>query len=96
MQKMRWKIVNCYTMFAELGEALAGGRVLDKGERPIASSAPGHKHLRHLVVQFLFEASDLATEVSPRQATLVKMKLKDVIAASYIGSERASFFSFNI
>ena len=64
--------MNCYTMFAELGEALAGGRVLDKGERPIASSAPGHKHLRHLVVQFLLEASDLATEVSPRQATLVQ------------------------
>ena len=32
----------------------------------IASSAPGHKHLRQpvLVVQFLFEASDLATEVT--------------------------------
>ena len=95
-KKCARKIVNCYRMFAELREALAGGRALDKGERLIASSAPGHKHLRHLVVQFLFEASDLATEVSPRQATLVKMKLKDVIAASYIGSERASFFSFNI
>ena len=41
------KIVNCYRMFAELREALAGGRALDKGERLIASSAP-HKHLRNL------------------------------------------------
>ena len=34
----------------------------------IASSAPGHKHLRQpvLVVQFLFEASDLATKVTPK------------------------------
>ena len=44
------KIVNCYRMFAELQEALADGRALDKAERLIASSAPGHKHLRHLVV----------------------------------------------
>ena len=56
-------------MFAELQEALAGGRPLDKGERLIASSAPGHKHLRHLVVQFLFEASDLATEVTPKASS---------------------------
>ena len=27
------KIVNCYRMFAELWEALAGGRALDEGER---------------------------------------------------------------
>ena len=27
-----WKIVNCYGMFAELLEALAGGRVLDKAK----------------------------------------------------------------
>ena len=53
-------------MFAELREALAGGRALDKGERLRASSALGHKHLRHLVVQFLFEASDLATEVTSK------------------------------
>ena len=57
-------------MFAELREALAGGRALDKGERLIASSAPGHKHLlRHLVVQFLLEASDLATEVTPKASS---------------------------
>ena len=31
-------------MFAELQEALAGGRALNKSERLIASSAPGHKH----------------------------------------------------
>ena len=62
------KIVNSYRMFAELREALAGSRALDEGERFIASSAPGHKHLRQpvLVVQFLFEASDLATEVTPK------------------------------
>ena len=48
-------------MFAELREALAGCRTLDK-----AKDAPGHKHLRQpvLVVQFLFEASDLATEAT--------------------------------
>ena len=95
-KKCARKIVNCYRMFVELRVALADSRALDKGKRLRASSPLGHKHLRHLVVQFLFEASDLATEVSPRQATLVKMKLKDVIAASSIGSERASFFSFNI
>ena len=60
-------------MFAELREALAGGRALDEDERIIASSAPGHKHLREqvLVVQFLFEAStsDLATEVTPKASS---------------------------
>ena len=56
-------------MFAELQKALAGGRALDKGERLIASSAPGQKHFRHLVVQFLFEASDLATEVTPKASS---------------------------
>ena len=49
-KKCARKIVNCYRMFAELREALADGRALDKAERLIASSAPGHKHLRHLVV----------------------------------------------
>ena len=73
------KIVNSYRMFAELREALAGGRALDEGERFIASSAPGHKHLRQpvLVVQFLFKASDLATELQ-RQAVLAEMKLKEL------------------
>ena len=37
------KIVNCYRMFAELREALAGGRALERGERLTASSTPGHK-----------------------------------------------------
>ena len=44
------KIVNCYRMFAELREALAGGRALDEGERFKASSALGHKHLRQPVL----------------------------------------------
>ena len=48
-KKCAGKIVNCYRMFAELREVLEGGRALDKGERLIASSAAGHKHLRHLV-----------------------------------------------
>ena len=43
-KKCARKIVNCYRMFAELQEALAGGRALNKSERLIASSAPGHKH----------------------------------------------------
>ena len=70
-KKCARKIVNCYRMFAELQEALAGSRALDKAERLIASSAPGHKHLRQpvLVVQFLFEASDLATEVTPKASS---------------------------
>ena len=53
-KKCARKKVNCYRMFAELWEALAVGRALDKGERLIASSAPGHKHLRvrHLVVHY--------------------------------------------
>ena len=37
-------------MFAELREALAGGRALDESERFIASSALGHKHLRQPVL----------------------------------------------
>ena len=37
-KKCARKIVNCYRMFAELREALASGRALDKGERLIASS----------------------------------------------------------
>ena len=40
-KKYARKIVNCYRMFAELQEALAGGRALNKSERRIASSAPG-------------------------------------------------------
>ena len=72
-KKCARKIVNCYTKFAELREVLVGGRALDKGERLVASSAPGHKHLQHLVVQFLLEASDLATEVTPK-ASSTKIK----------------------
>ena len=72
------KIVNCYTMLAELREVLVGGRALDKGERLIALSAPGHKHLRHLVVQFLLEASDLATEVTPKASSTCKNEAEGV------------------
>ena len=73
-KKCARKIVNCYRMFAELREALASGRTLDKGEKRIASSCFKIKRSRPqirqpvLVVQFLFEASDLATEVTPKQA----------------------------
>ena len=77
-KKCARKIVNSYRMFAELREALAGGRALDKGERLIASSAPGHKHLRHLVVQFLFEASDLATEVTPKASKTCEKKAEGI------------------
>ena len=70
-KKCARKIVNCYRVFAELREALAGDRALDEAKDFIASSAPGHKHLRQfvLVVQFLFEASDLATEVTPKASS---------------------------
>ena len=46
---------------------------------PAPAPAPGHKHLRQpvLVVQFLFKASDLATELQ-RQAVLAEMKLKEL------------------
>ena len=64
--------MNCYRMFAELLEVLVGGRALDKGERLTASSAPGHKHFRHLVVQFLLEDSDLATEMTPKASSTCK------------------------
>ena len=65
-------------MFAELREALAGGRALDKGKRLIPSSAPGHKHLRHLVVQFLLEASDLGTEVTPKASSTCENEAEEV------------------
>ena len=70
-KKWARKIVNCYRMFAELQEALASVRALDKAKRLRASSAHGHKHLRQpvLVVQFLFEASDLATEVTSKASS---------------------------
>ena len=71
-KKCARKIVNCYRMFAELREVLEGGRALDKGERLIVSSAAGHKHLRHLVVQFPLEASDLATEVTAKASGTCK------------------------
>ena len=77
-KKCARKILNCYRMFAGLREALAGGRALDKGERLIASSAPGHKHLRHLVVQFLLEASDLATEVTPKASSTCENEAEEV------------------
>ena len=68
-KKCARKIVNCYRMFVELRVALADSRALDKGKRLRASSPLGHKHLRHLVVQFLFEASDLATELTPKTSS---------------------------
>ena len=75
-KKCARKIVNCYRMFAELREVLVGGRALDKGERLKASSVPDHKHLRHLVVQFLLDASDLATEVTPKASSTCKNEIK--------------------
>ena len=77
-KKCARKIVNCCRMFAELREALVGGRALDKGERLIASSAPGHKYLRHLVVQFLLEARDLATEVTPKASSTCENEAEGV------------------
>ena len=79
-KKCARKIVNCYGTFAGLQEALAGGRALDKAERLIASSAPGHKHPRQpvLVVQFLFEASDLATEVTPKASSTCENEVEGV------------------
>ena len=77
-KKCARKIVNCYRMFAKLREVLVGGRALDKDERLIASSAPGHKHLQHLVVQFLLEASDLATEVTPKASSACKNEAEGV------------------
>ena len=77
-KKCARKIVNCYRKFAELRKALAGGRALDKGERLVASSAPCHKHLRRLVVQFLFEASDPATEVTPKASSTCENKAEGV------------------
>ena len=78
-KKCARKIVNGYRMFAKLREALAGGRALDKGERLTASSAPGPKHLRHLVVQFLLEAaSDLATEVTPKASSTCENEAEGV------------------
>ena len=67
-------------MFAELQEALAGGRALDKAERLKALSAPGHKHLRQpvLVVQFLFEARDRATEVTPKASNTCENEAEGV------------------
>ena len=80
-KKCARKIVNCYRMFAELWEALAGGRALDKGERFRASGAPGHKHLRQppvLVVQFLLEASDFATEVTAKASSTCENEAEGV------------------
>ena len=57
-------------MFAELREVLVGGRALDTGER--------HKHLRHVVVQFLLEASDLATEVTSKASSSCKNEAEGV------------------
>ena len=54
------KIVNCY----ENVRWVTGGH----STRRKTSSATGHKHLQQpgLIVQFLFKASDLATEVTPK------------------------------
>ena len=71
-KKCARKIVNCYRMLAEL----QAGRALDKAEILIASSAPGHKHLRHL------EASDLATEVTPK-ASIVNIGTQGVQELSF-------------
>ena len=92
-KKCATKIVNCYRMFAELQEALAGGTALDKAERLIASSAPGHKHLRQPVLvvdQFLFEASDLATEVTPMASSTCENEAEGVQRS--LSTKRALFF----
>ena len=68
-------------MCAELRQALAGGRALDEANdfKRFRSRSPSTANLG---AQFLFEASDLATEVTPkakRQNTaLVNMKLKEL------------------
>ena len=74
-KKCARKIVNCYRMFAELQEALAGGRTLDKAERLTASSAPGHQHLRQPV---LVEAIYLATEVTPKTSSTCENEAEGV------------------
>ena len=78
-KKCARKIVNCYRMFAELQDALAGGRAPHKAKR-LNSSAPGHKHLRQsvLVVQLLFEVSDLATEVTPKASSTCEHEAEGV------------------
>ena len=70
-KKCARKIVNYYRVFAELREALGVVGHSTSRKAFIASSAPGHKHLRQpvLVVQFLFEASDLTTEVTPKASS---------------------------
>ena len=74
-KKCAGKIVNCYRMFAELQEALAGGGALDKAERLLALSAPGHKHLRQ---SFIVQANDFATEVTPKASSTCKHEAEGV------------------
>ena len=71
---------------AELQEALAGGRALDKAERLTASSAPGHQHLRQPV---LVEAIDVATEVIPKASSTCENEAEGVQRRS--STKRALF-----
>ena len=53
--------MNCYKVFAELREALAGGRALDEAKdfnRDFKRSEPRSPLKASPRVQFLFEASD--------------------------------------
>ena len=78
-KKCARKIVNCYRMFAELREALAGGRALDKGETysfkrsrpqtPSTASPSNSIPVRELGISQL--------KWLQRQAALVKMKPKE-------------------
>ena len=55
--------MNCYKVFAELREALAGGRALDEAKdfnRDFKRSEPRSPSKASPRVQFLFEASDFA------------------------------------
>ena len=66
------KIENSYRMFAELWEAFAGGRALDREAKNFKRFRPRSPYIASprgsISVQFLFEASDLATEEPPRRS----------------------------
>ena len=86
-KKCAMKIVNCYRMFAELREALAYGRALDKAKAlPVTNTF----HSLSSVVQFLFEACDLATEVTPKASNTCENKAE---GAKRTPSKKRALFS---
>ena len=95
-KKCARKIVNCYRVFAELREALAGDRALDEAKdfysfKRSRSQTPSTASPSSSTVQFLLDASDLTTEVTPKASSTCENEAQG--AQRRPSTKRAVFFT---